>query len=102
MICTVYQYAEIKPQQNQHNILINKEFFNEYFNDIVDIFLLSNIGSISYTNAPEYQRIILNQVTDLYKLPENGSYKLTYQLEDNKFSDVDSSFEKNSPYYSVL
>jgi hypothetical protein len=29
MICTVYQYAEIKPQQNQHNILINKEFFNQ-------------------------------------------------------------------------
>ena len=80
----------------------NKEFFNEYFNDIVDIFLLSNIGSISYTNAPECQRIILNQVTDLYKLPENGNYKLTYQLEDNKFSEVDSSFEKNSPYYNIL
>lgn len=81
---------------------IDKEFYEEYFNDLVEIFLLSNIGSISYGNAPEYQKILLQPFNELYKLPENAEYTLTYQLENTKFFDIDRSFEKNSQFYNNL
>lgn len=81
---------------------LDKEFYDEYLNDLVEVFLLSNIGSISYSNAPEYQKIFLQPFNELYKLPKNAEFELTYQLESDKFVDLDRSFEKNSPIYNSL
>lgn len=87
---------------NDNTEEIDKEFYDEYLNEIFEIFFLANIGSISYGSAPEYQKIFLKQFNDLYEVPENVEYKLTYQLESDKFVDIDRSFDKNSPYYNSL
>ena len=79
-----------------------EEIDKEIFDEIVEILLLSNIGSVSYVNAPDNQKILLNQFNDTYVLPENAEYKLTYYLENDKFVDIDRSFEKNSIYYNSL
>lgn len=79
-----------------------EEIDKEIFDEIVEILLLSNIGSISYVNAPDHQKIFLKQFNDTYVLPENAEYKLTYYLESGRFVDIDKSFEKNSPYYNSL
>lgn len=81
---------------------IDKNFYVEYINDLIKIFLLSNIGSISYSNYPDVQKIFLKQFNNGYILPENSEYTLTYQLESNEISYLDKSFEKNSPYYDEL